>query len=50
MIEWRFGLDPLSVRDAEANNMAAELDLAGADLSAPEFAVPSFPFSVPCLP
>src|SRR5438128_461891 len=26
MIEWRWGLDPLTVRDATANNLAVELD------------------------
>src|SRR5256885_5485664 len=26
MIEWRWGLDPLTVRDATANNLADELD------------------------
>ena len=26
MIEWRWGLDPLTIRDATANNLADELD------------------------
>jgi phospholipase C len=48
MIEWNWGLAPLSIRDATANNLADELDFANPDLSAPAFAVPSGPFGVPC--
>jgi phospholipase C len=42
MIEWRWGLPPLSVRDAAANNLAEVLDLAAPDLQAP--ALPVAPF------
>src|SRR5881296_2926053 len=31
MIEWRWGLDPLTVRDATANNLADELDFTQPD-------------------
>jgi phospholipase C len=45
LIEWRFGLDPLTARDATANNLARLLDFArGKILSAPRFAVPAGPF------
>lgn len=40
MIEWRWGLQPLSVRDANANNLADALDLSSFNLAAPDFAVP----------
>jgi len=43
MIEWRFGLQPLTVRDASARNLAEALDLSSApNLEAPTFAVPPF--------
>jgi phospholipase C len=48
MIEWNWGLAPLSIRDAAANNLADELDFAHPHLRAPAFAVPSGPFGVPC--
>jgi phospholipase C len=48
MIEWNWGLAPLSIRDAIANNMADELDFTNVDDDPPSFAVPSGPFGVPC--
>ncbi len=48
LIEWRFGLRPLSVRDAKANNLATALDFAHRDLNAPRFAVPRILKSQPC--
>jgi phospholipase C len=42
MIEWRWGLPPLSVRDAAANNLAEALDFNLVRHSAPDYAVPSF--------
>jgi phospholipase C len=49
MIEWRYGLDPLTSRDASANNLAHVLDFAGGKaLSAPRFAVPPGPFGTQC--
>ena len=35
MIEWRWGLDPLTVRDATANNLADELDFTQVDPAPP---------------
>lgn len=46
MIEWGFDLDPLTVRDAAANNLADVLDLT----SPPDNTAPSWPFpNVPIL-
>jgi phospholipase C len=50
MIEWRFGLPPLSVRDDTANNLAEALNLGAPDLTAPAFTVPAGPFGSPCTP
>jgi phospholipase C len=48
MIEWRWSLRPLTVRDSAANNLAEVLDFAHPDLTAPLFAVPAGPFGGPC--
>jgi phospholipase C len=40
MIEWRWGLDPLSVRDAAANNLAEVLDFSLANRIAGQYDVP----------
>ncbi len=40
MIEWRWNLKPLSVRDAGANNLATVLDLRRRNLNAPRYSVP----------
>ena len=40
MIEWRWRLRPLSVRDARANNLATVLDFGRRDLRAPKYQVP----------
>ncbi|MDW3682172.1 alkaline phosphatase family protein [Cupriavidus sp. CV2] len=51
MIEWRFGLTPLTVRDAQAANIAESFDFqSGANVSAPAFTVPSGPFGKTCAP
>lgn len=50
MIEWRFGLPPLTVRDQTANNLADVLNFASPDVSAPAFTVPTGPFGTPCSP
>ena len=48
MIEWRFGLQPLTVRDATAANLAEVLDFTSPpNLTAPVYPVPSFVGS-PC--
>jgi phospholipase C len=49
MIEWRFGLPPLTVRDQTANNLAEVLNLAAPDVNAPAFNVPTGPFGTPCV-
>jgi phospholipase C len=49
MIEWRFGLAPLTVRDAEANNLADVLDFTNPPvLDAPRYDVPQ-PITFGCL-
>jgi phospholipase C len=48
LIEWRWGLRPLSVRDAQAANLADELDFANADLAAPDFDAPVVLAGAPC--
>src|SRR5204862_8278970 len=50
MIEWRWGLDPLTVRDASANNLADALDFSRVRPHLPLFAVPAGPFGAPCPP
>ena len=50
MIEWRFGLPPLTVRDQTANNLADVLNLASPDISTSAITVPMGPFGKPCLP
>jgi phospholipase C len=47
MIEWRWNLRPLSVRDARANNLASVLDFRRRNLRAPRLAVPAVT-SAPC--
>jgi hypothetical protein len=41
-------LQPLSVRDSSANNLANVLDFDHFNLSAPQFSVPSGPFGTLC--
>jgi phospholipase C len=48
LIEWRFGLKPLAVRDRHANSLAAALDFSRRDASAPVFSVPRFVAGQPC--
>lgn len=49
MIEWRFGLDPLTVRDAAANNLAEVLDFDGApNLAADTYDIP-LPITLGCV-
>ncbi len=42
MIERRWNLSPLSVRDATANDLADALDFSDRDVDAPDYAVPPF--------
>lgn len=48
MIEWRWDLAPLTVRDAGARNLATVLDFRTPSVHAPQFAVPTGPFGAPC--
>lgn len=48
MIEWRWSLRPLTIRDHTANNLAEALDFSRRDLTAPRFDVPVGPFGTPC--
>ena len=48
LIEWRWGLAPLSVRDAQANNLAAELDFTRPNANAPSIDVSTGPFEGRC--
>ena len=50
MIEWRFGLAPLTERDRDANNLAEVLDFAHPNLTSGTYTVPSGYVSPPCLP
>ncbi|HJZ71252.1 MAG TPA: alkaline phosphatase family protein [Vicinamibacterales bacterium] len=49
-IEWRWDLDPLTVRDGSANNLADAFNFKSHDSSAPQFAVPPGPFGAACAP
>lgn len=48
MIEWRWGLEALSVRDARAANLAGALDFSRRELAAPDFRVPRVLAGRPC--
>ncbi|MBI4500014.1 MAG: phospholipase [Gemmatimonadetes bacterium] len=48
LIEWRWSLEPLTVRDANANNLAEVLDFSAPLATAPVFDLPSGPFGGPC--
>jgi phospholipase C len=47
-IEWRWALEPLTVRDATANNLADVLDFSRRNRWASQYAVPPGPFGAPC--
>jgi phospholipase C len=48
LIESRWGLPPLSVRDAEANNLMDEIDVSLSVTAAPVIDYSAGPFTVPC--
>jgi phospholipase C len=48
LIEWRWQLTPLTVRDAAATNLAVALDFSAPARAAPPFRVPLGPFGAPC--
>ncbi|OLB79384.1 MAG: hypothetical protein AUI14_10525 [Actinobacteria bacterium 13_2_20CM_2_71_6] len=47
LIEWRYGLPPLTVRDATARNLAEVLTFGAPNLNAPQWTVNSV-FALPC--
>jgi phospholipase C len=50
MVEWRWSLRPLTVRDSQANNLAEVLNFSQPNLTAPTFNVPAGPFGGLCTP
>lgn len=48
MIEWRWNLPSLSVRDADARNLAYAMDFANPDTRVPAYQVPQGPFGMAC--
>jgi phospholipase C len=48
LVEWRFGLEPLAERDAQANNLAAALDFSHRTLHAPRITAPKVVLGAPC--
>jgi len=48
MIEWRWNLEPLTVRDEQANNLAEVLDFKAKNQSPTLFSVPPGPFGGAC--
>ena len=48
-IEWRWGLDPLTERDATAVNLAEALDFRKANTAVPRYLFPPGPYATPCL-
>ena len=49
LIEWRWGLNPLSVRDRKARNLAEVLELSSPNLAAPDYQVPPVLAGTPCV-
>ena len=49
-IEWRWGLEPLTVCDAAANNLADALDFSRRRRRPPQYALLPGPFGTPCGP
>lgn len=50
LISTRFGLEPLTVRDAQANDLMGEIDLSRVDTNFVGIDVPLGPFAPPCKP
>ena len=50
LIEWRWGLEPLTVRDATANNLADVLQFGAPQFKAKRLNVPTGPFGSLCIP
>jgi phospholipase C len=50
MIQTRWGLPPLTIRDAQANDLGLELTATPDTRQPPQYAVPEGPFGQPCVP
>ena len=48
MIEWRWNLQPLTVRDETAANLALALDFGKPDRNAPAYSIAPGPYGTPC--
>jgi len=48
LVEWRWGLEPLAARDAEATNLASALDFSHRVLQTPAIRVPRAIAGAPC--
>jgi phospholipase C len=48
LLEWRWGLAPLSTRDAHATNLASALDFSRRNLRAPAIAAPKVVVGAAC--
>ena len=48
LAEWRWGLEPLTERDATANNLAAALDFSHRNLKAPKITAPKLVVGAAC--
>ena len=48
MIEWRYGLPHLTVRDNHAVNLARVMNFSAANTTAPQWPVPQGPFEKVC--
>jgi len=48
LAEWRWGLEPLSVRDAHAANLASALDFSHRNLKAPRITAPRLLVGAAC--
>lgn len=48
LIEWRWDLNPLTVRDATVSNLATALNFSKPNLHAPQYSVPAGPFGSVC--
>jgi hypothetical protein len=48
LIEWRWNLSPLTVRDSNANSLASVLNFSKPNLQAPQYSVPIGPFGTAC--
>jgi phospholipase C len=48
LVEWRWGLEPMTERDATANNLAGALDFSHRNLKAPKITAPRVLLGAPC--